>query len=79
MSSVIADGNRDKEKNGVLPSDRRVKIQEDSLAPTKKKSLHSHSPGHICRRTRTLSTSKSEDHLMTTDHGMVCHNRFGQL
>ncbi|KAE9551505.1 hypothetical protein FO519_005299 [Halicephalobus sp. NKZ332] len=76
VSNVIADGNHDKEKNGVLPSDRRVKIQEDSLAPTKTRSLQSRcSPGHICRRTRTLSTSKSEDHLMTTDHGMEVYTK----
>lgn len=70
-NNLIADGNRDKDKNVSTNIDKRVKIQESSL--TKKKSNRTHQcAGSICRRRRTLSTSKSEDHLMTTDHGMVC-------
>lgn len=63
---------QDKNANKVLPSslgERRVKIH-DPISDQKMLNLN-HGPGHVCRRGRQLSSSKSEDHLMTTDLGMV--------
>uniref|UniRef100_A0A7E4W6D1 Uridine kinase n=1 Tax=Panagrellus redivivus TaxID=6233 RepID=A0A7E4W6D1_PANRE len=73
-SVVLCDGDCDKNANTVLPpsqnAERRVKISE-----LKDDHGSNCAAGHVCRRNRTMSTSKSEDHLMTTDHGMKVYTK----
>jgi hypothetical protein len=69
-TAMTATTNQDKNANKVLPSPigerkKSVKIH-DPISDQKMLK-----PQMVCRRGRQLSSSKSEDHLMTTDLGMV--------
>uniref|UniRef100_A0AC34QT02 Uridine kinase n=1 Tax=Panagrolaimus sp. JU765 TaxID=591449 RepID=A0AC34QT02_9BILA len=72
-SNLIDDEDHDKRK--ISTGDRRVKINDEKHSHSKTGSHKRRCGGPVCRRTRTLSTSKSEDHLMTTDHGMEVYTK----
>jgi uridine kinase len=74
------DKTQDKNANKVVVmpppiGERRVKIHDPIREQKSSKMLSPQGPGHICRRGRQLSSSKSEDHLMTTDLGMKVYTK----
>uniref|UniRef100_A0AC34GRW4 Uridine kinase n=1 Tax=Panagrolaimus sp. ES5 TaxID=591445 RepID=A0AC34GRW4_9BILA len=77
--SDLKDNTTTQDKNAnkvVVPSpigERRVKIH-DPISDQKMLNPNQ-GPGHVCRRGRQLSSSKSEDHLMTTDLGMKVYTK----